>query len=127
MTATDDRTMETKAGGSRSSAPQTGIDWLPPVDIVEAPDLFKVALDLCGILREAIDVRLERDRLTVSGVRGPADENEVCHYRERQVGRFARAFTFRVPVDADGIEARLTDGILLLSIPKRLPKKVELE
>jgi len=103
------------------------VDWLPPVDILETPTSFEVALDICGVSREQIDVRLEGGRLTVSGVRESAERDEFCHYRERQVGRFARAFTFRTPVDADDIEARLAHGVLSMSIPKQRPRRVDLE
>jgi HSP20 family protein len=126
------RTNEGKPFGNQRSGSQpapadTGIDWLPPVDILETAASFEVALDICGVPRERIKVRLEHDRLTVSGTRTPAAEGEIHHYRERRVGRFARAFTFRTPVDADGIEAKLADGVLSLSIPKQLPTRIGLE
>lgn len=113
-------------GGGRATSAGSDIDWLPPVDILETATAFEVALDICGVPRDAIDVRLEDDRLTVSGARTPRDEPEVCHYRERPVGRFARAFTFRTPVDADGIQAKLADGVLSLTVPKQLPRKIAL-
>jgi HSP20 family protein len=124
---TEGKPLDSQRSGSQPAPADTGIDWLPPVDILETPVSFEVAVDICGVPREKIDVRLERDRLTVSGTRTPAAEGEAYHYRERRVGRFARAFTFRTPVDADGIEAKLADGVLSLSIPKRLPTRVELE
>jgi HSP20 family protein len=122
----NDRDNRLTAGRQPTSASQ-GVDWLPPVDILETPSSFEVALDICGVPREQIDVRLEGGRLEVSGMRESAERDEFCHYRERQVGRFARAFTFRTPVDADGIEAKLAHGVLSMSIPKQRPKKVDLE
>lgn len=122
---TEDRALADQ-GEDQTTSAGSGIDWLPPVDIVETETAFEVALDICGVPRDAIDVRLQDDRLTVSGARAPGDAAEVCHYRERPVGRFTRAFTFRTPVDADGIEAKLADGVLSLSVPKQLPRKVAL-
>ncbi len=127
MRTTDGSGYRNQRGGSRATPARDGVDWLPPVDILETPTSFEVALDVCGVPREQIDVRLEDGRLTVSGTRELDEGDEFCHYRERQVGRFARAFTFRVPVDADGIEAKLADGVLTLTIPKQLPTQVELE
>jgi len=120
---TEDQAFANRGEGQTTSA-GSDIDWLPPVDILETAMAFEVALDICGVPRDAIDVRLEDDRLTVSGARTPTDEAEVCHYRERPLGRFARAFTFRTPVDAAGIQAKLADGVLRLSVPKQLPRKV---
>ncbi len=114
-------------GGSRPTAAARGVDWLPPVDIVETPTGFEVALNICGVPREEIDVHLRHDRLEVSGTRKTPAQGELCHYRERPVGRFFRAFSFRTPVDGAGIEAKLANGILRLRIPKQLPTKVELE
>jgi HSP20 family protein len=114
-------------GGSQPTAAARGVDWLPPVDIVETPTDFEVALSISGVPREEIDVHLEHDRLTVSGTRKAAAQGELCHYRERPVGRFFRAFSFRTPVDADGIQAKLANGVLRLRIPKQLPRNVELE
>jgi HSP20 family protein len=124
---TDESRYGNRRGGSQLISAGDGVDWLPPVDILETPTSFEVALDVCGVPREAIDVRLQDGRLTVSGTRESADRDEFCHYRERQLGRFARAFTFRTPVNADGIEAKLADGVLTLTIPKQLPRKVALE
>lgn len=101
--------------------------WLPPVDIVETEGGFVISLEICGVPREAIDVKLEDDRLAVSGMRATVAEGEALQYRERPRGRFTRSFSFRTPVDQEGIHAKLADGVLTLSIPKKLPKKVELE
>jgi len=105
---------------------RTATDWLPPADILETPQGFEVTLEVCGAPREAIDVRAEENRLTVSGERRDV-EGEFCHYRERPVGRFARSFSFRVPVDADGIRAALAEGVLTLTIPKKEPTRVSVE
>lgn len=117
--------MSTNLAGSQPTS-LTAIDWLPPADILEMPEGFEVTLEVCGVSREAIDVQAEENRLTVSGERRDA-EGEFCHYRERPVGRFARAFTFRVPVDTDGIRAALAEGVLTLTIPKKEPTRVSVE
>jgi HSP20 family protein len=102
------------------------MDWLPPVDIVETETEYAVTLEVCGVSREAMDVRLEDGRLTVSGMRPGDAEGEVCRHRERPVGRFARSFFFRGPVDADAIQASLAEGVLTLTIPKKQPTQVRL-
>jgi HSP20 family protein len=105
----------------------TRAEWLPAVDILDRPEAFEVAIELCGVRREDISIQLEAGRLTVSGERLPDPEAELCHYRERRFGAFARAFTFRSPVEEAAVAARLEQGVLTLTIPKRLPRKIGLE
>ncbi len=114
-------------GGGRLRSVSNGVDWLPPVDIVETPSTFEVTLEICGVPREQIDVRAEENRLTVSGERAGEVEGEACHYRERRVGRFARSFAFRVPTDSEGIRAALADGVLTLTVPKTMPTRISVE
>jgi HSP20 family protein len=126
MSVLEDLQVAISLGGA-SASDQSDADWLPPVDIVETPGAFEVTVELCGVPREDIRVGFEENRLTVWGVRRPQDDREVHHYRERRIGRFARAFSFRTPVEGEGIAARLEQGVLRLSIPKAQPKRVRVE
>jgi HSP20 family protein len=126
MSVLEDLQVAISLGGA-STPGEGGADWLPPVDIVETAATFEVTVELCGVPREDISVGFGENRLTVWGVRRPEDDREVHHYRERRMGRFARAFSFRTPVEGEGITARLEQGVLRLSIPKVQPKRVRVE
>ncbi len=111
-----------------SAPPEVGsADWLPPVDILETPTAFHVAVELCGVSREDVRVGFQDGRLTVWGRRRSGAEDETLHYRERRVGRFVRAFSFRTPVDGAGIAASLRQGVLALNVPKTPPRKIPLD
>jgi HSP20 family protein len=114
------------AAGPAAEARGTAV-WLPPADIVETPSGFQVTLEICGVPRDGIVVQTDESRLTVSGERPPEPDARVCHHRERPVGRFARSFAFRVPIDSEGIRAALADGVLTLEIPKREPMRIAVE
>ena len=101
-------------------------DWLPPVDILETPTAFEIALELCGVVRDDVQVGFREGRLTVWGTRRPDTAGEALHYRERRTGRFVRAFSFRTPVDGGRIAARLRQGVLALTVPKRQPRRIPL-
>jgi HSP20 family protein len=112
--------------GGRAATPFEGVsDWLPPVDIVETPTAFEVAIEVCGVSRDDLHASFEEGRLSVWGVRRPS-EGETHHYRERRMGRFARAFSFRTPVDEAAVSAKLARGVLTLTVPKRLPRRIAL-
>ena len=93
--------------------------WLPPVDIYETDKAFVVTVDLPGLAREDIEVAIEEDMLTVSGERNPLDDEHLTFRRvERAYGSFRRSFTLPKGIEAGKIEAKLSDGVLRLRLPK---------
>src|SRR5262249_4877843 len=57
----------------------------------------------------------------------PVPEKGVWHRQERNYGSFARTFTLPYPVDADKVDARLENGVLLIRLAKHesaRPRKI---
>ena len=107
-------------------------DFAPPCDIQEEAERFVVTIDAPGLLREAIDVRVEDDRLTVRGKREVARDEKrgPFHVVERRGGTFARAFSLPAGVDADKVTAEYREGVLTVSLPKRAelrPRQIEVK
>ena len=93
--------------------------WAPPVDLHETADAYVVTAELPGVAREDLDIHIDNDRLTISGVRGTREVAcEQFHRVERGHGSFSRAFQLPVPVDAQRITAELRDGVLTVTCPK---------
>jgi len=104
------------ADGDHSSV----ADWVPAVDIVEEKDRFVLRADVPGVSADDIDVSMDAGVLSLSGERhaiAPSDDAGVQRI-ERATGRFLRRFTLPETTDAEGITAKCTDGILVVSIPK---------
>ena len=81
-------------------------------------DLFFEA-ELPGVKESDLDLTVASGELTLRGKRGGAEiEEATYHRRERGTGTFARTLRLPVDVDAQRIEATLTDGVLLLKLPK---------
>ncbi len=111
----------------------TGGDWSPPVDIFEtdAQELV-LQLDLPCVSRDAIDVRVEDNTLTIRAERKrPAElRDEQYHRQERSFGSFGRTFTLPATVDTSRIRAEYRDGVLTVRLPKReeaRPKQVQVQ
>ncbi|GAB4147669.1 MAG: Hsp20/alpha crystallin family protein [Planctomycetota bacterium] len=97
---------------------ETGM--LPRTDVSETDDGYIVEMELPGVPRDAIEVKIEGDHMVVSGERRSDQETSGrrWHRREHRYGSFSR--TIALPSDAqrENIEATHADGILTLSIPK---------
>ena len=85
--------------------------------------------DIPGVKREDVEVTLEDGVLTIRGERHTASDEarEGFHRKERLHGTFMRQFTLPDAVQADGIAATFTDGVLEIGIPKEArpePRKI---
>ncbi len=111
--------------------PVTTQSWAPALDIVETADAITLYVELPGIDPAGIDIQMAGDTLTLKGERRAPEEHGRQFIRvERNYGAFQRAFTLGVPIEAAGIHAVYTDGVLEVTLPKReaaKPKQVKIE
>lgn len=101
------------------SIPRPG-KYSPDVEVLEVGDTYRVVLDLPGVRRDALDVHVEGRRLMVEGSRAlsrPKGAN--VRMSERGSGPFKRTFLLPPEVDADHVRARLHDGVLTITLPRR--------
>jgi HSP20 family protein len=79
-----------------------------------------VYMDVHGIKAEDLDIQLENDMLTVRGERRPPWESlEGCTARvERSFGAFERTLRVTDGLDPEGIEASMSDGVLMMRLPE---------
>jgi HSP20 family protein len=106
-------------GASERDAEVERADWHPSADVFETDGEFVILLDLPGIRREALDVGLDGERLTIRGERAPESEAATQRRAERPAGRFLRSFTLPATVEREAITADYKDGVLRLRLPKR--------
>jgi HSP20 family protein len=92
--------------------------WSPLADVEESDDAYTVEVEVPGVARDDIDVQLDARRLTVPGEVKDKQRTGVLRRRTRRVGRFAYSVTLPTEVDADGVTARLHDGVLTIRVPK---------
>lgn len=97
--------------------------WRPAINAYRCNDCFIICMDLAGVEKEAIDVRVEARRLLIRGCR-PAPE-PVCETPEGiQVftmeidnGDFERELILPVEVDAERVTAEHRNGLLWINLP----------
>jgi HSP20 family protein len=110
-----------RAWQERLATPHADV-WTPPIDVYETADRYVVAAEVPGMTREQIELAVEDSRLIIRGHRrdkAAAGGNEIhFHQVERGHGPFARSFEFASRIDATGVTADLSDGILTITLPK---------
>ena len=100
-----------------------------PMDSYRDGDEFVIAFDLPGVDKDAIDIDVERNVLTVRAERRPLPlgDQAVAQLSERPLGVFSRQLFLGETLDAERIAARYESGVLTLTIPiaeKAKPRKI---
>jgi HSP20 family protein len=112
-------------GGSFFNA----VPAFPPANVWEEADQVFVETELPGLDFKDLEIFVTGgNQLTIKGERKPPTvEKGVWHRQERAYGHFTRTFTLPFPVDADKVDARLENGVLLVKLAKHesaRPRKI---
>jgi HSP20 family molecular chaperone IbpA len=93
--------------------------FVPTADIYENSDSLKVVLEMPGVEKGNVDVRVEEGVLFVEG------RLDLTKYRglqplytEYNIGNYSRSFRLSNAIDQGKIGAELKDGVLSLTLPK---------
>jgi HSP20 family protein len=98
---------------------EAGKFFSPYTDIHETPNAVVVTMEMPGVDKGSIDIRLDKGVLTVKGT---IDSNRYASltplYSEYNVGNFVRTFNVSTKIDGERISAAIADGVLTVSLPK---------
>jgi HSP20 family protein len=93
--------------------------FLPTTDIFESTDALTVILEMPGVEKSNVDVRVEDGVLSVQGRLDLSKYQGLQPlYTEYNIGHYARSFQLSSKIDQTKISAELQDGVLSLSLPK---------
>jgi HSP20 family protein len=97
----------------------SGTGAYPPVNVFRKGDDFVVITEVPGIKKSDLEIQVKGNTIRVAGTKPVAySEKASLHRRERLAGRFDRAITIPVEIDADKATAEFHDGILALYLPR---------
>jgi HSP20 family protein len=107
-------------------------NFVPAVDVYEDAQKLVLKLEVPGIRREDLDIRVEGRTLTVKGERKfeTEEKEENFHRIERRYGNFVRSFTLPATVNTDEVNAQTADGVLTISLakkPEAKPKQITVQ
>lgn len=113
-----------------SPAEQTrpGLVFTPDVDIFETETAITLLADLPGVRAEDLNIDLRDNTLTIAAditpVEGGDEEDILIEY---ETGKYYRQFSLSEVIAQEKIDAKLTDGVLRLTLPKvekAVPRKI---
>jgi len=92
----------------------------PAMDIVEQENEIIVSAELPGMKKEDVKITFEKNILTISGERKPAELSEKAKVllNETQHQNFNRSVKFGYEIDSTKISAEMSNGILTITLPK---------
>ena len=103
--------------------------FMPNADIYETKDGLNVVLEMPGVDKNSVDVRVEDDVLKVNGKLDFSKYQGLQPlYTEYNVGHFSRSFRLSSKIDQNKIAAELKDGVLSLMLPlaeKAKPRAIQ--
>lgn len=105
----------------------------PALDVAESNLAYTVQLEVPGVAKEDVKVTVEGRRVTVQAKHEVDEERsekkldekksrentDRIVYRERFATSYSRSFTLPVEVDQAESQAKLENGVLTLTLPKR--------
>ena len=93
--------------------------FVPATDIFETDEALMVSLEMPGVDKDKVDVKVENDVLKIEGwIDFSRYEGLQPIYTEYNIGNFARSFQLSSKIDQDRISAELRDGVMTLVLPK---------
>ena len=100
-----------------------------PTAVWQDENAIHVEAELPGLTEQDVEIVVHNGVLFIRGER-KVEEGRRYLYNGRAWGRFERVITLPEDVDADNVQAELTNGLLRLALPKTpesKPKRITLK
>ncbi len=92
------------------------------LDVSETDSYYMVKAEIPGVRKEDIDVRVDRNQVTISAeVKQDKEEKKDGRLlrSERRYGYASRSFMLDADVEQGGADAKYSNGVLELKLPKK--------
>ena len=100
-----------------------GKRYRPATDIVETEGELLLYMDMPGVDKDQINVKLEKNVLVIDGqINSNPYADLKALYTEYNIGHFTRRFELSNEIDQANIGATVNEGVLKLTLPK-VPEK----
>jgi HSP20 family protein len=99
------------------------------INVREEDEVYVLSSRVPGIKSDELNIQVLDDVVQIK-VEYQADENNGYLVHELPSGSFTRTLRLPAPIDADHVEANITDGVLTLRLPKAesaRPKQIKIQ
>lgn len=111
--------------GPATSASASAEGWRAPaaIDVADAGDSYELTVDLPGISKEQVDIRVTGELVQIRADRAAESQKKGDGYLrvERSWAGFERSVELPEAVKAEAVRASLANGVLTVSVPKANP------
>ena len=107
-------------GLSRDYSKEPAAGVFPLINVTEDKDNYYVRAELPGLDAGELDISVTGDSLSIAGERKLPVEDEKAQYhrRERDAGSLSRLLNLPAQINTASVEARSSDGVLTVILPK---------
>lgn len=108
---------------------EAGRTILPACSVTEEKETVVLRVELPGVHKEDIEVRVDQDQLTITGRVPQATQEGTWLLRERRTGDYSRRFTLDDSVDRERIDAHYENGVMRLTLHLKdevKPRRIEI-
>ncbi len=92
---------------------------VPPVDIIESDNHYTVQVDMPGVNKESIDLKVDGDTLRVRAYTGDYHKGDAkLHRREIIPSVYEREFQLGKEIDRSKINGEYDNGVLTITLQK---------
>jgi HSP20 family protein len=127
---TTEKTVSPDKKGEKSLATRDDAIYIaPPVDIFENDASLIVVVDMPGVHKDGVDIRIDDDILTIKGNAKYAQQANVMR-QEFTLQNYYRQFQLSDEVDQNKISAESNNGVLTITLPKAeksKPKQIKVK
>jgi len=92
--------------------------FAPLADIEESEDAWIIDVDLPGVRKDDVNIEISDSELAITGEIRERERKGALRRRTRRTGQFEYRVMLPGDIDADRVEASLSDGVLTVRIPK---------
>jgi HSP20 family protein len=104
---------------------------IPPTDIIETGSVYTVRVDMPGVNKESIKIKVDGDMLRVTGSTGNYHDNDPkMLVREIAPKVYEREFQLGNEIDRSKISGEYDMGVLTITCPKAeeaIPKAIDVK
>jgi len=105
---------------------------LPKINVIEKDEAFHIEAETPGMTVKDVSIEFHAGVLTLKGHREQNSETEKNDYSIREFSNqsFERNFRLSDQIDSEKVTARMDQGILKITLPKKeqaKPKKIEIK